>query len=253
MAQRNASERARQPRRTRRWRWLPFLARDAVKEIVARLLGRGTRQQEVLRFVHQHAQQGDPESVLSAMDEFGRRKRFLMNVGDEKGLLLDRVILENRAKRVLELGCFVGYSAVRIARHLPVDGKLISVEVNPGNADVARQVVAFAGVSDRVEFRVGDSQAAIPTLEGTFDVVFLDHWKEHYLRDIELIEQHRLLRTGSVVVADNVGPYFGADAYLDHVRKCGRYETTYHPAHIEYSVLEDGVEVSKWKGRSEGA
>ena len=109
---------------------------------------------------------------------------------------------------------------------------------------------AHAGYADKVEILEGSSTEVIRTLEGPFDLVFLDHWKDLYERDLRLIEERGLLRAGSIVVADNVGEIFGAAAYLDYVRSCGRYESENRPAHIEYSDLPDAVEISVYQGQS---
>jgi catechol O-methyltransferase len=192
---------------------------------------------------------GDAAGVLAALDDFGRHRRFLMNVGDAKGPLLRALVrgLGNDA-RVLELGAFVGYSAVLIAANLPPGGRLVSLEMNPVAAEVARAMIAHAGLSDRVVFRCGDSADLLPKLEGPFDLVFIDHWKDVYKRDLVALEQHRMLRGGTVVVADNVGPAFDAHEYLDYVRGCGHYDTRYEKSTIEYSDMEDGVEISVFRG-----
>jgi|TARA_B100001964_G_C13996995_1_gene493219 catechol O-methyltransferase len=190
---------------------------------------------------------GDPQSVLDTLDAFGRHHDFLMNVGDQKGVILDKAMGAANAKRVVELGCFCGYSAVRIARLLPDDGELISIEPKAEYLNVARDVVEFAGLSDKVRFLAGTASEVLPTLEGSFDLVFIDHVKEAYLPDLELIEAKHLITPGSIVVADNVG-YFRdtLQVYLDYVRSCGRYESTFYEAKLEYSETEeDGVEVSR--------
>jgi catechol O-methyltransferase len=202
-----------------------------------------------LAHVQAKVKPGDPAALLDALDDFGRNRRFLMNVGDRKGPLLAAMVggLAEGA-RVLELGAFVGYSAVLISRALPAGGKLVSVEYDPVAAEVAAAMVAHAGLADRVEFREGDSAAVIPTLGAPFDLVFIDHWKDLYLCDLQLIEQHGLLRKASVVVADNVGPMFQAHAYLGYVRGCGHYDTRYEKSTLEYSEVEDGIEISVFKG-----
>jgi catechol O-methyltransferase len=187
--------------------------------------------------------------VLLALDRFAREKRILINVGDEKGLVLDAELQRlGSGARVLELGCFAGYSAIRMARWLRAPGHLISIEPNPTSVRVARAMCELAGVADRVEIRAGLSGDEIPKLDGAFDLVFLDHWKNLYREDLEHIEAAGLLRAGSVVVADNVGPLFGADDYLGYVRSCGRYASRYVAGHLEYQdTLEDGVEVSVYR------
>lgn len=227
---------------------LPLALRLLPRELKARLTGAPDRATAVLDYAERNARAGDPESVLAAMDEFARTRQFLMNVGDEKGLLLDRVVSDSQARRVLELGCFCGYSAIRIARLLGEGGRLVSVEKNPHYAEVAGRMLRLAGVESRVEIRVGASDVVIPELTGPFDVVFIDHWKSLYKADLIRLEQAGLLRKGTAIVADNVGPLFGADEYLGYVRGSGRYKTEYHRAHIEYSDLEDGVEISVFQG-----
>ena len=236
------------------WRFLtpsalPWTLRQAADFVVDRVTGAPPRTVQVREFVAQHARRGDPPDVLRAMDRFAMERRFLMNVGPEKGPLvvelLDRL---PGGARVLELGAYCGYSAIMIASRLGPGGRLVSVEKDPVAADVSRANVAYAGLADRVEVRQGASSDVIPTLTGPFDLVFLDHWKDLYEPDLRSIEKHGLLRPGSTVVADNVGPLFGAHAYLDYVRTCGRYDSESRMAKVEYSEMADAVEISVWKG-----
>jgi catechol O-methyltransferase len=184
------------------------------------------------------------------MDRFAREDSFLMNVGDKKGLILDAAVRDSGAGAVLELGAFCGYSAIRIARLLDKPGsKLTSVELSRSRVDVAAAMIAHARLSDRVEFRQGASQDVIPKLTGPYKMVFIDHVKDRYLADLELLEQHGLLEEGAVVVADNVGMFTGMEAYLSHVRSSGRYASVHHSATIEYGYgIADMVEVSTWLG-----
>ena len=71
--------------------------------------------------------------------------KFLINVGDKKGLLLDAVVDRVKPKRAIELGAYIGYSALRIARRLPEGGHLFSVEFSADNAALARRVLEHAG------------------------------------------------------------------------------------------------------------
>ena len=99
----------------------------------------------------------------------------------------------------------------------------------------------------RVEVVQGDSAEAIPTLTGPFDLVFLDHWKAFYKRDLIAIEAHGLLRPGSLVVADNVGAIFEPGEYLDYVRGCDHYESEHRVSTIEYTDVPDAVEISVYR------
>lgn len=107
------------------------------------------------------------------------------------------------AKRVLEVGALAGYSAVWIARALPPEGRLITLEIDPKHAALARESLKAAGVADQAEVRVGDAATAMAELgpPGSFDAVFLDADKERYAQYAE--EAARLLRSGGLLLADN--------------------------------------------------
>jgi len=229
--------------------WLVLGAKEAYRILARRLRGGPDREEGVIQFVIDHAQPGDPESVLAAMDRYALTERFLRNVGKAKGAILEQALEQSASTRVLELGGYCGYSAIRTARLLKgADSKIVSIEKSEKFAEVAQLMVDFAGLGDRVEIIVGDAGDVIPHLEGPFDLVFIDHWKERYLPDLLLIEKHNLLHEGSVVVADNVGIFeHSVRNYLEHVRHSAHYETQNHKSHMEYEDhIEDGVEISVW-------
>ena len=90
------------------------------------------RREAALAFAREHASSGDPESILRALDRFARERRFLMNVGDEKGPLLEDLVRKaGPTARVLELGSFVGYSAILMAQHLEAPGRVVSIDASP--------------------------------------------------------------------------------------------------------------------------
>ena len=105
----------------------------------------------------------------------------------------------------------------------------------------------LSGLSDRVEILQGASSERIPDLQGPFDLIFIDHHKPLYLPDLKALESQRLLRAGSIVFADNVGPLFGADEYLHYVRGCGHYDTESHRSTVEYTELQDDAEISTYR------
>jgi predicted O-methyltransferase YrrM len=111
-----------------------------------------------------------------------------------------------RARRILEIGTLAGYSSIWLARALPVDGRLITLELEPRHAEVARANIARAGLAALVEVRVGPAQASLVALvaDGVepFDMVFIDADKEGYPDYLEW--SLRLSRPGSLIVADNV-------------------------------------------------
>jgi catechol O-methyltransferase len=240
------------PFRVNAQNWLPllrFAGGEAWRFASDRMRRAPPRVEQALAFARAHARSGDPESVLAALDRFGREQSFLMNVGDRKGEILDAEVRTKQPARALEIGAFCGYSAVRIARLLrPWDGRLVSLEASALNARVARDMVELAGLGAYVEVRHAKAEEAIPALGAPFDLVFLDHWKDLYLPDLQRLEKHALLRPGTVVVADNVG-LFDASAYFAHVRGSGRYDSRNVASTVEYrDELPDAVEISVFRG-----
>lgn len=220
-----------------------------VEELREKLQGAEERPTEAAEYVLEHAAKGDPASVLGCLDNFAVNRGFLMNLGPEKAPLLEETLrLLGRELRVLELGCYCGYSAIAMARNLEGEGRLISLEKSALSVAAASEIIDHAGLADRVEIVHGDSGESLARLEGEFDLVFLDHWKGLYRRDLETIEARGLLRPGSVVFADNVGPVFGAEEYLEYVRGCGRFESRNEISTIEYTEIEDAVEISIYRG-----
>lgn len=218
------------------------------------------REEAAARYVFANSKAGDLDGAIRAIDEFAYKQKFLINVGDEKGALLDQVIERVKPALVLELGAYVGYSALRIARKLPKGGRMVSVEFNAANAEIARRVLAHAGVSDRVTVVTGFLGDDGKTLErlsrefgltpGGLDVVFIDHAKEAYLSDLERILAKKWLRAGSVVVADNVG-FPGAPEYRAYIesREGKHWKTKAHETHVEYqSMIKDVVLESTFLG-----
>jgi catechol O-methyltransferase len=218
------------------------------------------REERVADYVVERARPGDVGDAIRVIDDFGWHKSLLINVGDKKGPILDDAIRTARPKLVLELGTYIGYSALRMARCLPEGGRICSVEFNPANAHLARRIVAHAGASDRVTILVGTLGDGGATLErlarehgfakGALDLVFLDHAKEAYLTDLALVVERGWLHPGSVVVADNV-KFPGAPEYRAYMQaEEGRqWRTVEHEAPIEYqSIIKDLVLVSEYVG-----
>ncbi len=108
------------------------------------------------------------------------------------------------ARRVLEVGTLGAYSTIWLARALPVDGRVVTIEAEPHNAVVARRNLERAGVSERVEVREGRGEHVLPSLDGgePFDLVFIDADKESNMLYLDWAA--RLGRPGTLVVVDNV-------------------------------------------------
>lgn len=224
---------------------LGFSLRAVREALVDRITGAPPRVLRARDYVAEHAQRGNPQDVLLTLDQFATEVRFLMSVGPEKGPLMGDLAQQLPSNpRILELGAYCGYSSILMAAIFGPNAAITSIEINQDSIESATDNVEFAGLSSQVSFIHGSSTEIIPTLEGPFDLVFLDHWKDLYLTDLKLIESSGLLGPGSIVVADNVGEIFGATAYLDYVRGCGRYKTETRTATIEYSKVPDAVEIA---------
>ena len=120
-----------------------------------------------------------------------------------QGKLLQLLATACNAHKILEIGSLGGYSGIWLARALPSNGRLISLEINPTHANLARAAFAKAGVSDRAEVRAGKALDLLPQLESEapFDLVFIDADKPPYPQYLEWAL--RLTRPGSFIVADN--------------------------------------------------
>ena len=242
--------------RMQAWRFLMpnalgFTLKNLAHAGIDKLSGAPKRTVQAAAYVAQNARQGDPKDVLRTLDEFAAKRRWLMSVGPEKGPLMAELAGRlPQGPRVLELGAYCGYSSILLAQSLGEKATIVPIEIDSDSVSSARANVEHAGLSEQISFILGPSSEMIAKLEGEFDLVFLDHWKDLYTEDLQRIEKHGLLRPGSVVIADNVGPFFGAEKYLTYVRGCNRYDNRNVAAHIEYQSVEDAVEISVWKGES---
>jgi caffeoyl-CoA O-methyltransferase len=127
-----------------------------------------------------------------------------IQVPPELGHLLGILVQATGARRVLEIGTLGGYSAIHLARALPADGRLISLEIDERHAQVAHQNLTHAGLADRAEVRVGAALDLLPALSADmpFDLAFIDADKESYPAYLEWCM--RLVRPGGMIVVDNV-------------------------------------------------
>lgn len=217
------------------------------------------REAATAAFVEANARSGDVDDVLATIDRFAYEKSMLMNVGDEKGALLDAAVRRAAPGRALELGTYCGYGALRIARAAPT-ATVFSVEFSPANAEVARRIWRHAGIADRVTCIVGTLGDGGPTLEtlatehgfaaGTLDFLFIDHDKRAYLPDLLAVLERSWLRRGAIVVADNVR-IPGAPRYRRYMRdqQGTLFDTVEHKTHVEYqSLMPDLVLESEYLG-----
>ncbi len=123
-------------------------------------------------------------------------------VSAAQGKQLYLTALAAGARRILEVGTLGGYSAIWMGRALPEGGRLITLEIDPHHADVARRNIAAAGLSDRVEVRTGAANSLLPDVEGPFDLTFIDADKQSNAAYFD--HAVRLSRKGAVIIVDNV-------------------------------------------------
>ncbi len=129
-----------------------------------------------------------------------------IDVSAPQGKLIHLLARMMGARKALEIGALGGYSTIWLARALPADGKVITLELNPRNAEVARRNVARAGLEGKVEIRTGAALETLPKIEaeglGPFDFVFIDADKTNNAAYLEWAL--RLSRPGTAIVIDNV-------------------------------------------------
>lgn len=197
------------------------------------------------RFTLQYCRSRDvkPEEVLESIEKVAPGQRLPI-IGPMRGPLLDEVVERHRPSTILEVGTLVGYSAIRMGRHLKKGQRIQCVELSEDMAKVARSNIEKAGLSDRIEITVGDAKKVLPALEGSIDMIFLDAVKGDYLTYLKSVEH--LLHSGSVVVADNVKSHAEeVRPYLEYVRKSGRYTSECREATSSYGAgTGDAVEIS---------
>ena len=116
--------------------------------------------------------------------------------------LLEAFVVASRARRVLEIGTFVGVTALSIAALLPADGEVVTLELDRANAATARRHFAASAHGDRIRLIEGDARKSLAALEGPFDLVFIDAWKRDYPTYYEAVLPK--LADHGVIVADNV-------------------------------------------------
>lgn len=143
------------------------------------------------------------EAAVAASDAAGLPA---IAITPNQGKLLELLSRIHGAQSILELGTLGGYSTIWLARALPENGRLVTLERDPGYAEVARANIANAGLGDLVEIRVGPALERLPELHaegaGPFDLIFIDADKQNYPGYLEW--SLKLARVGTVIVGDNV-------------------------------------------------
>ncbi|XP_054748437.2 catechol O-methyltransferase A-like [Lytechinus pictus] len=200
------------------------------------------------QYITEHAQRGNPDSAMSAFDRFNNERQWTWCLGPAKAKIIGHIIKERQPLACLELGTFVGYSAINAARNLPKGARYICVEPNEQYAKVCRKIVEFTGLDDTIHIMEGYSHDVIKQLgaqpqKAEFDFFFFDHQKSVYKSDLLLMEKENLIRPGNVVIADNVITS-GAPDYLEYVRSSPKYRSEFIESPLQNTALMDGLEIS---------
>ena len=200
-----------------------------------------------LDYVFSNAEKNNPKSILQTIDNFVLESgQFLMNVGPEKGEILRDHLVKSKPNNVIELGTFIGYSAVLISSTIGEKSKLTSIDSDSHSIEIAKELINFAGLDDKVNFMHGNAEEIIPELNFNADFVFIDHAKKKYLSDLKLLEREEIIIKNCTVFADNVGIFKDEMVeYFDHVRNSGKYQSQNFSSKLEYrNNIYDAVEIS---------
>jgi predicted O-methyltransferase YrrM len=160
----------------------------------------------------------EDDALRETRAEIEREGLPIIHVSPSEGKLLHILALTIGAKRILEIGTLGGYSAIWLARALPADGHLISLEIDAHHADVSRRNLARAGLAATTEVRVGPAAETLAKMhasgEPLFDLVFIDADKPGYPEYLDLAAP--LTRVGGLILADNALPEAVLDPDSDH-------------------------------------
>jgi caffeoyl-CoA O-methyltransferase len=163
-----------------------------------------------------------------------------MMVGHVEGAFLAFLVAMTNAQRVVEVGTFTGWSSIAMARALPPGGSIVTCDINEETTAVARRYAEEAGVADRIEYRLGPAVETLGTLEGPFDLAFIDADKPGYVDYYEAILPK--LGPRGVIAADNT--LFGLDGEGENAQGIARFnEHVLHDERVEAVLLpfRDGV------------
>jgi predicted O-methyltransferase YrrM len=141
------------------------------------------------------------DALLAAIETEGREQNLPL-VQPASARLLRSLVIATGARRVLEIGTCIGYSAIWMAHPLPPDGMLVTLEADAGRAVIARSNIERADLSDRISVIVADASRYLHKIAGPFDLVFQDSDKQRYESMLDRLVG--LLRVGGVLATDNV-------------------------------------------------
>jgi predicted O-methyltransferase YrrM len=156
---------------------------------------------ELENYIIEHS---EPESHLLQKLTHEANVKLLhphMLSGHIQGRLLSMLVAMIKPKRILELGTYVGYSAICLAENLPEDGKLITIDIDDEIEDMAREYINASPSASKIEFIVADALKWLEECDETFDLIFIDANKRHYIEYYNAVFDK--LTPGGFILADN--------------------------------------------------
>ena len=151
----------------------------------------------ILRYIRDTLPQSD--GLLLEMEEYAEENSVPISQ-PESIRFLEIIIKIANAKRILEVGSAIGYSAIRMSN--ANCGNVTTIELSEKMADIAEENIKKAGLSDKINLIRGDAKEVLPKIEGEFDLIFVDAAKGQYAEFFK--ESRRLLKKGGIMVSDNV-------------------------------------------------
>lgn len=208
-----------------------------------------------LHYILGHSQKHNIPSIHKSIEAFTREQELWLKLaGDEKGAVLDAVLaMHGRPRLVVEVGLYVGYSSTRMASQLRNwGGKVISMEVDPYHAAIARNTIELAGLSEYIEIWCGHSENLIPRLherlpEQSIDILFFDQQGTKMHLDLDRIINYNMLSDSAIIVGDNVlRP--GSPQFMYWTCVAGPYETqVVSLKEYKQDVVEDWMSISYYQ------
>ncbi len=180
------------------------------------------------------------DEVLQAIEKTAKWE-FLPIIGADKGRFLEELVRSKKPCLAVEVGVLVGYTTILLSRNLAEGCTVTGLEISEELAKRAEENLARAGLQAKAVIKRGDARQRLDDVYGPVDLVFLDAQKSQYLSYLKKLEPK--LSPGAAVIANGTGMYNKElTAYLEYVRKSGRYQSSNHV------FGNDALEVSLFKG-----
>jgi predicted O-methyltransferase YrrM len=199
--------------------------------------------QGILSEYEARAAKESPHIMQMSDEEWARRRdEFMLSVGHDTGRLLNILAKGAHARKILEVGSSYGYSTLWLAEAArKTGGTVFSLEINALKQEYARATITKAGLAGHVEFFLGDALKTLSSLEGPFDFVLLDLWKDLYIPCFDLF--YPKLKLGALVVADNM---LRPEEYVPGALKYRRYVRSRSKIDSVLLPVGSGIELTRY-------